>query len=306
MMGINPGTPSWAPGMDLDVLGQYFEVVTDTLGEPSGEPGADGNPTWTKDDLTRASAEEIKDCDYVLVGMTGAYSPSYSSWLQPAFGPPTEVEGDEVYYPVSLQYPEYTADTARDPSISGNIVEGVKENRSYKGVTAPADANYGHFEALEYAAEAAGDIPVIASVSMERGMVWTDVEPLCDVILVSYNAQKTDAVAQIILGQAEPNGLLVFQQPASMEAVEAQTDDVPRDMECYKDAAGNVYDFAFGMNWGGVIDDERTAKYTAEPLTKISSFDFGGRFLSAAGEAVEEATEAAEEMSEAATEAVLG
>ena len=77
----------------------------------------------------------------------------------------------------------------------------MKENRSYKGVTAPADANYGHFEALEYAAEAAGDIPVIASVSMERGMVWTDVEPLCDVILVSYNAQKTDAVAQIILGQ---------------------------------------------------------------------------------------------------------
>ena len=98
----------------------------------------------------------------------------------------------------------------------------------------------------------------------------------------------------------------MFQPPASMEIVEAQMPDVPRDMECYKDAAGNVYDFAFGMNWGGVIDDERTAKYTAEPLTKISSFDFGGRFLSAAGEAVEEATEAVEEMSEAATEAVLG
>jgi beta-glucosidase len=140
---------------------------------------------------------------------------------------------------------------------------------------------------------------------MERGMVWTDVEPLCDVILVSYNAQKTDAVAQIILGQVEPSGLLVFQQPSSMEAVEAQVDDVPRDMECYKDADGNVYDFAFGMNWGGVIDDERTAKYSAEPLTKITSFDFGSKFLSAAGEAAEESTEALEELSEAGTESAV-
>ena len=309
MMGINPGTPSWTPGMDLETLGQYFEVVTDTLGEPSGEEDADGNKTYTKDDLTRASEEDIKDCDYILVGMTGAYSTSYSSYLQPAFGPPTEVEGDEVYYPPSLQYAEYTADTARDPSISGNIVEGEKENRSYKGVTAPADANYGHLEALQYAESISGDIPVIASVCMERGMVWSEVEPLCDVILVSYNAQKTDAVAQIILGQVEPQGLLVFQQPKSMEAVEEQADDVPRDMHRYKDSAGNRYDFAFGMNWDGVINDERTAKYSARPLTKISSFDFGSRFLSAASEAVEEttedATEMVEELSEAGTESAV-
>ncbi len=45
----------------------------------------------------------------------------------------------------------------------------------------------------------------------------------------------------------------------NMEVVEAQLSDVPRDMECYvDDAAGNTYDFAFGMNWAGVIDDERT------------------------------------------------
>ena len=290
MMGINPGTPSWQPGMNLDTLSVYFDVVTDTLAEASGEPGMDGNPVYTKDDITRASEEDIKDCDYILVGMNGAYSASYSSYLQPAFGPPTEVEGDEVYYPASLQYAAYTADTARDPSISGNLVEGEKENRSYKGVTAPDDANYGHLEALEYAASIAGDIPVIASVCMERGMVWTETEPLCDVILVSYNAQKTDSVAKIVLGQLEPQGLLVFQQPASMEAVEKQLDDVPRDMECYKDAAENTYDFAFGMNWNGVIEDERTEKYSKEPLTKITSFDFGSRFLSASDETTEAET----------------
>ena len=37
--------------------------------------------------------------------------------------------------------------------------------------------------------------------------------------------------------------------------------DVPRDMECYRDSRGNVYDFAFGLNWNGVIDDERVKKY---------------------------------------------
>ena len=105
-------------------------------------------------------------------------------------------------------------------------------------------------------------------------MVWSEVEPLADAILVSYNSQRNEAVAEIILGQTEPNGLLVFQQPANMETVEAQLSDVPRDMECYVDAAGNTYDFAFGMNWAGVIDDERTQKYSAEPLTKVQNFDY--------------------------------
>ena len=32
-------------------------------------------------------------------------------------------------------------------------------------------------------------------------------------------------------------------------------------MRCYKDADGNTYDFAFGMNWKGVIEDERVKRY---------------------------------------------
>lgn len=195
--------------------------------------------------------------------MTGAFS-----------GQTASMENDE-WYPASLQYAEYTADTASEVSIGGKILEdGTKENRSYKGNTAPDDANYGHLEALQYADSVAGDIPVIVSMKMERGMTWDEVEPLADVILVSYNKQHTEAVAEILLGQTEPNGLLVFQQPASMEVVEAQTDDVPRDMECYTDAAGNTYDFAFGMNWAGVIEDERTEKYLAEPLSSVENFDY--------------------------------
>ncbi len=277
--GITEGTPSWTPGMDLEIMEQYFNVVTDTLGEPTGEPDAEGNPTYTKEDLTRATAEEIAACDYVLVGMSGAYMNSYESQLQSRAErmESTASAGDEsenIWYPPTLQYEEYVAEMAPETSISGKILEdGTKENRSYKG-NANQPSNYGDLEALQYAAEAAGDVPVIVSMKMERGMVWSEVEPLADAILVSYNSQRNEAVAEIILGQTEPNGLLVFQQPANMETVEAQLSDVPRDMECYVDTAGNTYDFAFGMNWDGVIDDERTQKYSAEPLTKIQNFDY--------------------------------
>ena len=99
-------------------------------------------------------------------------------------------------------------------------------------------------------------------------------------IFVSYNSQqntniqKNEAVAEIILGQLEPSGLLVFQQPKNMEEVEKQLEDVPRDMECYKDSAGNTYDFAFGLNWSGVINDSRVKTYSAAPLTQPENFDY--------------------------------
>ena len=46
-----------------------------------------------------------------------------------------------------------------------------------------------------------------------------------------------------------------------MVTVEQQLEDVGRDMECYIDADGHSYDFAFGMNWSGVIYDKRVEKY---------------------------------------------
>ena len=33
------------------------------------------------------------------------------------------------------------------------------------------------------------------------------------------------------------------------------------DMEPYTDSEGNAYDFGFGMDWRGVIKDERTERY---------------------------------------------
>ena len=52
-----------------------------------------------------------------------------------------------------------------------------------------------------------------------------------------------------------------MQIPADMKTVELQKEDVPYDMECYVDADGNRYDFAYGLDWSGKISDSRTLKY---------------------------------------------
>jgi beta-glucosidase len=33
-------------------------------------------------------------------------------------------------------------------------------------------------------------------------------------------------------------------------------------MKCHVDSEGNIYDFGFGLNWNGVIKDERVEKYS--------------------------------------------
>jgi beta-glucosidase len=38
-------------------------------------------------------------------------------------------------------------------------------------------------------------------------------------------------------------------------------------MECYTDTEGHTYDFAYGLNYSGVIDDDRVKKYSAAPLS---------------------------------------
>jgi beta-glucosidase len=52
-----------------------------------------------------------------------------------------------------------------------------------------------------------------------------------------------------------------MQMPANMSVVEKQAEDLPYDMECHKDSEGHIYDFGFGMNWKGVIKDDRVTKY---------------------------------------------
>lgn len=271
---------SWAPALDLDVVSKYFTVVTDTLLEPSGEPDEDGNPTYTENDIQRASAADVAACDLILMDMAA-----------PAQDSAQDEEGN--WLPASVQYGEYTATNARRESLAGTVTtetvndgyygtksQDVKENRSYAGNTVGQDKNYSQLELLQYLDSIKGDAKIVVTMSKASGpsvMVWSEVEPLADAILYYYGSDGwffTETLMDIISGAVEPSGLLPFQQPASMDAIEAQQEDVPRDMECYVDADGNVYDFAYGLNWSGKIDDERVQTYSAEPLTTPESVEF--------------------------------
>ena len=87
-----------------------------------------------------------------------------------------------------------------------------------------------------------------------------EVEPYADAILVDFGVQNK-AILDIVSGAAEPSALLPMQMPADMATVETQKEDVPHDMVCYTDADGHTYDFAYGLNWSGVIDDDRVKAY---------------------------------------------
>ena len=105
-----------------------------------------------------------------------------------------------------------------------------------------------------------GNKPVIVIVRVAKPMVFSEIEPDASAILIHMGVQD-QALMEIISGASEPSALLPFQMPADMKTVEEQFEDVPRDMEPYEDKEGNRYDFAFGLNWSGVIDDSRVDQY---------------------------------------------
>ena len=168
-------------------------------------------------------------------------------------------KGGNGYLPFSLQYEDYTAKDARAVSIAGGDPMESTTNRSFKGKTVKA---YNRDDMLLVAEtkKAMGDKPVVVILETGRPVVLAEIEPNADAILVSFQVQH-QALLDIISGKAEPSALLPLQMPADMKMVEEQQEDVPRDMRCHKDADGNTYDFAFGLNWQGVINDDRVKKY---------------------------------------------
>ncbi|MCQ2142038.1 MAG: glycoside hydrolase family 3 C-terminal domain-containing protein [Bacteroidales bacterium] len=168
-------------------------------------------------------------------------------------------KGGNGYVPVSLQYSDYTAVDAREVSLAGGDPKESFTNRSYKNKSTVA-SNKSDMELVINTKKQMGDKPVVAIVTVGRPMVMAEIEPYADAILISFGVQQ-QAILDVITGASEPSGLLPMQMPANMKTVEEQFEDVPRDMQCHVDADGNSYDFAFGLNWSGVINDERVQKY---------------------------------------------
>jgi beta-glucosidase len=91
-----------------------------------------------------------------------------------------------------------------------------------------------------------GGKPVIVIVQASNPCVASEFEGRADSILLSFQVEPR-ALLDLITGGAEPSALLPFQ--------------MPRDMIPYTDTCGNTWDFAFGLNWKGVIEDGRTRRY---------------------------------------------
>lgn len=105
-----------------------------------------------------------------------------------------------------------------------------------------------------------GDKPVLVILRMSNPTVVAEFEKDVEGLVINFGVQD-QAILDIVSGAVEPSGLLPLQMPAGMSTVETQMEDVPFDMQAHLDSEGNTYDFGFGLNWAGIIQDERTAKY---------------------------------------------
>lgn len=167
--------------------------------------------------------------------------------------------GGNGYVPISLQYRPYNAEYARESSLAGGDPLENFIDRSYKGKTTKT-GNEADLDMVLNARAAMGSKPVIVVINMRGPAVFREFESSVNAILAHFGVQDR-ALLEIILGIFEPSGLLPMQIPADMKTVEEQQEDVPFDMKCHVDSEGNVYDYAFGLDWQGVITDERTKRY---------------------------------------------
>jgi beta-glucosidase len=281
---------SAAPGFDLQIAQEYYDVITDELpNKYTGPADKEGNPTLSPNDIIRASKKEIAQCDFALIRISNPKNgnPTFMESGGMRDGGPGSVGSisdrkEFTYLPISLQYRPYTANSkfVRRVSLGGDMVEDTKqladngtkkltkENRAYFGQTGII-TNESHLDLVLNIASVVEN--VIVALDMSNPMVFNEFESKVDAIVVGFGGGRSanlpdQAFLAVISGKVEPSGLLPIQMPANMETVEAQFEDVPRDMECFVDSNGNTYDFAFGLNWSGVINDDRTAKYNVPPI----------------------------------------
>ena len=163
------------------------------------------------------------------------------------------------YVPISLQYRPYRAEYARETSLAGGDPRESFTNRSYLGKRVTTD-NEDDLDNVILARRAMGDKPVVVVIAATRPFVPAEFEPYADAVLAHFGVQH-QVILDILSGAAEPSGLLPMQLPADMRTVEEQYEDTPHDMRCHVDADGHEWDFAYGLNWSGVINDARVRQY---------------------------------------------
>jgi beta-glucosidase len=213
----------WSDPMNLAIVGKYFKVT-----------------------------DKPEEADVALVSIA---SPSGGS----GYDTEDRKKGGNGYVPITLQYGKYKAEFARATSIAGGSPFENFTNRSFKGKSVTAWNEY-DMKMVNETKVKMGKKPVIVLIDVSNPMVFSEIEKSASAILVHFGVQD-QALLDILTGASEPSALLPFQMPENMKIVEEQMEDVPRDMKCFTDSEGNTYDFGFGLNWQGVITDQRVAKY---------------------------------------------
>ncbi|HVN57659.1 MAG TPA: glycoside hydrolase family 3 N-terminal domain-containing protein [Bacteroidales bacterium] len=214
----------WSDAMNPDVVGKYFTLV-----------------------------DKPEQADFALVAIESPHTVT-------GYSQDDVKKGGNGYVPISLQYGKYTATYARVRSIAGGSPLEKITDRSFRGKSTEVSNSFDMKMVNETKARM-GKKPVIVVVNVMNPMVFSEIEKSSSAILVHFGVQN-QAIMDLITGAAEPSALLPFQMPANMKTVEEQMEDVPHDMFCYKDADGHAYDFGFGLNWKGVINDARVTRYS--------------------------------------------
>ena len=239
---------------DEESMSVHFNVVTDSI-RPDADP-----ENYTEDDIVRLT--DFSGVDFALVSFSAPMATGSAA------GSGESGEIDNGYYPTRLQFGDYYADPefvdmplGVDPDEELEwIAKGGEPgtSRYYGGKSVAGDTSTP--DAIAALRERVGDLPIVAYVTASNPFCCYEFEEYCDAILVGF-AISSSAACQVIGGYYEPSGLLPCQLPANMETVERQFEDVSFDMDCHVDSEGNAYDYAYGMNWTGVINDARTEAY---------------------------------------------
>lgn len=246
-------------GCKLYIPQRYTPDTLDWTGNPV--PGKWDYPKGYE--LFRREFELVKTPEEADAALCLVEAPAVSDMMR-GYDRTDAAKGGNGFVPISLQYRPYTAKKARQKSIAGEIRDGEYIDRSYYGKTAQT-RNEKDLDMILDVRKSMGEKPVIVCVYTGGPLVVNEFEPTADGILINFN-NTVKPLIDILTGRYEPSGLLPFQIPADMDAVEEQEEDVPFDMECHVDSESHVYDYAYGMNWKGVISDMRTKKYA--PIVK--------------------------------------
>lgn len=117
-------------------------------------------------------------------------------------------KGGNGYMPISLQYNNYTATYARNPSLAGGDPFENFTNRSYKGKSVKTANKQDMLSVLETKAKMKGK-PVIVSLKMDKPTIMSEFEGSADAILVNFGVQN-QAVLDIISGKSRAFRFVAF------------------------------------------------------------------------------------------------